>query len=71
MSLINCKISNFLTWSEKCIVVAGDYGANVINHPKFEITDTKLYVWAVTLTTQDNEKPLQQFTGIDINHNQQ
>ena len=55
---INCEINIFVTWSEKCIILTGDFGANANNHPKFEITDTKLYVWVVTLSTQDNIKPL-------------
>ena len=41
-------------WSEKCIIVTRDYGNNANNKPKFEITDTKLYVLIVTLSTQDN-----------------
>ena len=57
---INREINIFVTWSEKCIILTGDFGANTNNHPKFEITDTKLYVSVVTLSTQDNKKPLQQ-----------
>ena len=57
---INCEINIFVTWSEKCIILTGDFGANTNNHPKFEIIDTKLYVSVVTLSTQDNKKPLQQ-----------
>ena len=60
MSLINREISNFLTLSEKCIIVTGEYGANANNHLKFEINNTSLYVPVVTLSTQDNEKLLQQ-----------
>ena len=59
--LSNCEINVFfLTWSEKRIIVTGDYGNNVNNKPKFDITDTKSYVPVVTLSTQDNEKLLQQ-----------
>ena len=43
----------------KCIIVTGDYG-DINNKPRFEVTDTKLYVPVVTLSTQDNEKLLQQ-----------
>ena len=59
MPLINCQINIFLAWSEKCIIVTGDYGDNASNQQKFGITDTKLYVPVVTLPTQDNEKLLQ------------
>ena len=45
--------------SKKCIIVTRDYGDNVNNKPRFGITDTKLYVPVVTLSTQDNEKLLQ------------
>ena len=55
MPLINCEINIFLTWSEECIIVNGDYGNK---NPKFSITDTKLYVPVVTLSAQDNEKLL-------------
>ena len=58
MSLINCEISIFFTFSEKCIIVTGGDFCN--REPKFTITDTKLYVPVVTLSAQDNEKILQQ-----------
>ena len=57
MSLINCEINLQLKWSKHCIVVAGT-AAN--QNPKFNITDTKLYVPVVTLSTQDNVKLLKQ-----------
>ena len=57
MPLIKCEINIFLTWSEECIIVTGDYGGE---KRKFAITDTKLYVPVVTLSAQDNEKLLQQ-----------
>ena len=41
MPLINCEINLQLKWSKKCILVA-DTVAN--QEPKFEITDTKIYV---------------------------
>ena len=55
--LINSEINIFLTWSERCIIVTGDYGDR---EPKFAITDTKLYVSVVTLLAQDNEELFQQ-----------
>ena len=45
-------LSNF--WSSTCVIT------NSTGEGKFEITDTKLYVPVVTLSTQDNAKLLQQ-----------
>ena len=57
MPLINCEINLILTWSANCIVVY----TNVSNQgATFAITETKLYVPVVTLSTQDNAKLLQQ-----------
>ena len=55
MPLINCEINLILTQSEY-YVISSATGAS-----KFKATDTKLYVSVVTLSTQDNEKLLQQF----------
>ena len=43
-----------LTWSRNCVIT------NSTGKGKFAITDTKLYVPDVTLSTQDNAKLLQQ-----------
>ena len=51
MPLINFENNLILTWSEDCVISTGA--------TKFEITDTKLYVPVVTLSTQDNAKLLQ------------
>ena len=57
MPLINCEISLILTWSANCVIVF----TNVANqNATFAITDTKLYVPVVTLSTQDNAKLLLQ-----------
>ena len=72
MCLINCEINLILTWSGDCAISFAS-GAT-----KFKITDTKLYVPVVTLSTQDKAKILQQLrsgylvskeqlTGININ----
>ena len=53
--LINCEVSLILIWSSTCVIT------NSTGAGKFEITDTKLYVLVVTLSTQDNAKLLQQF----------
>ena len=54
MPLINYEINLILTWSEKCVI------SSAITATKFAITDTKLYVAAVTLSTGDNIKLLKQ-----------
>ena len=54
MPLINCEVSLFLTWSSTCVIT------NSTGKGKFAITDTKLYLPVVTLSTQDNAKLLQQ-----------
>ena len=57
MALINCEVNLILTWSRNCVIVSSnDANQNVT----FAITDTKLYVPVVTLSTQDNAKLLQQ-----------
>ena len=57
MPLINCEVNLILTWSSTCVLIS-------TNIPKenatFAITDTKLYVPVVTLSTQENTKFLQQ-----------
>ena len=56
MPLINCEVNLMLRWSAKSVVVStGDASQN----PTFAITDTKLYVSVVTLSTQDNARLLQ------------
>ena len=56
LPLINCEINLILTWSTNCVIVS----TNVANqNATFEITDAKLYVPVVTLSTQDNAKLLQ------------
>ena len=57
MLLINFEISLHLKWSKDCILVAS---TDANQEPKFEITDTKLYIPFVTLSTQDNVKLLKQ-----------
>ena len=57
MPLIKWEINLILTWSTNCVIVS----TTVANqNATFEITDTKLYVPIVTLSIQDNAKPLQQ-----------
>ena len=57
MPLINCEVNLILTWSSTCVLVA----TAVLNQTAtFTITDTKLHVPVVTLSTQENTKFLQQ-----------
>ena len=50
--LVNCKINRELTWHKDCIISSVDVAAGQV--VSFMITNTKLYVPAVTLSTKDN-----------------
>ena len=64
--MINCEIELILTWSKNCVLsdmTVRDAGNN--NDPtaivaptesEFQITDTKLYVLVVTLSTENDKK---------------
>ena len=54
MPLINCEVNLMLTWSQDCVIT------NSTGAGKFKITERKLHVPVVTLSTQDNAKLLQQ-----------
>ena len=54
MPLINYEFNSILTWSKDYVIT------NSTGERKFTITETKLYVPVVTLSTKDNEKLLQQ-----------
>ena len=54
MSLIICEVNLEITWSRDYVIT------NSTGEGKFAITETKLYVPVVTLSTQDNVKLLQQ-----------
>ena len=45
MPLINCEVNLILTWSRDCVIT------NSTGTGKFAITETKLYVPVVTLST--------------------
>ena len=49
MPLINCKVELSLKWYERCLLTAATTAT-------FTITDAKLYVPIVTLSTEDNAK---------------
>ena len=50
MSLINCEISLILTWSKNYII------SSATEATEFAITDTKLYVPVIVLSTENNIK---------------
>ena len=50
MPLINCEVNLILTCSANSLISEGNRAT------KFAITDTKLYVPVVTLSTQDKTK---------------
>ena len=54
MPLINCEVNLILKWSKDCVIT------NSTGEGKFAVTETKLYVPVVPLSTKDNEKLLQQ-----------
>ena len=61
MPLINCEVDLILTWSSSCVLI----GASSPNQAAtFAITDTKLSVPVVTLSTQGNTKFLQQLKSV-------
>ena len=56
MPLFNCEINLVLALFDRCFIIDNPL-AN--QEPTFTITDTKLYVPAVNLLTQDNAKLLE------------
>ena len=57
MPLINCEVNLILTWSLTCVIAS----VIVVNQAAtFTITEAKIYVPVVTLSTQENTKFLQQ-----------
>ena len=65
MPLINCKIHLELNWNNNCVIYGPDTyagGDNANNRETtFKITNTKLYVPIVTLSTKDNVNLTKQF----------
>ena len=57
MPLINCDVNLILTWFANCVIV---YTNDVNQGATFTITEIKLYVAVVFLSTQDNAKLLAQ-----------
>ena len=57
MPLINCEINLILTWPNRFFKIDNTIAGQ---EPTFTMTDTKLYIPVVTLSTQDNAKLLEQ-----------
>ena len=70
MPFINCEINLIVTWSARCFIIDNPVTSQ---EPTFTLTNTKLYVPVVTLSTQDNAKLLEkssfkkQLIGINMN----
>ena len=69
---VDCETNLILTWPENCVFTNSEVVGT------FRITDTKLYIPVVTLSTQDNTKLLKQIKSgfkrtikININENHQ
>ena len=74
MPLINCEINIILIWSKNCVLTSkatrdavptqgGNPAITRVNNPintTFKITNTKLYVPVVTLSTKDDNNFLEQ-----------
>ena len=60
MPLINCEVNLILKWSSTCVIV---FTNNTNQNATFAITNTKLYVLVVTLSTKENAKLLQQLNS--------
>ena len=62
MPLVNCKIDLELTWHKDCMISSANAAANQV--VSFMITDTKLYVPIVTLSTKDNTNLTKQLNEV-------
>ena len=58
--LINCEIELVLTWSKNCALADMTPTNNPSTESAFQITDAKLYVPVVTLSTENDKKLLEQ-----------
>ena len=56
MPLIYCETNLILTWSANCVIVSTN---NANQNATFAITNTRLYVPVLTLSTQENAMLLQ------------
>ena len=60
MPLINCNVELSLKWIGNCVLTMAAISANAndtgAESATFKITDAKIYVAVVTLSTEDNAK---------------
>ena len=66
MPLIDCEVSLILTWSRECVITSMKKRVITITqrdtsptNATFQITDTKLYVSIVTLSSEDDKRLLE------------
>ena len=67
MPLINCEVPLVLTWSRECVITSMER-IMIINtlrytspiNATFQVTDTKLYVTVVTLSTENDKRLVEQ-----------
>ena len=68
MPLINQEVELSLLWIENCVLSGGENidnsgaVANAVTTATFKMTDAKLYVPVVTLSTEDNVKLAKQLS---------
>ena len=60
MPLVNCKIDLYLIWHKDCMI--SSVNAAAVQVVSFMITNTKLYVPVVTLSTKDNKNLTKQLS---------
>ena len=69
MPLINCEVSLILTWSENCVITSIEKkergkintgGDTSPTNATFKITDTKLCVPVITLSSENDKTILEQ-----------
>ena len=58
--LINCETELISTWSKNCVLADMTATNNQPTGLEFQITDTKLYVPIVSLSTENDKKVLEQ-----------
>ena len=61
MPLVNCKIDLELTWHKDCMISSANAAAGKV--VSFMITNTKLYIPIVTLSTKDNNNLTKQLNN--------
>ena len=64
--MINCKVELSLRWIDNCVLITAAVGADTnatgVDSATFKITDAKLYVLVVFLSTEDSAKLAKQLS---------